>query len=70
MSGDEIIRWMDYAWHGVILLVIAALFYGYWYWRWSALVDHGIQPERRRMRRILRPVHRHRATTPRKHRRR
>lgn len=69
MNGDEAVRWMDYAWHGVILVAVAALVYGYLYWRWSAIVDHGPEPGRRWLRRILHPAPR-RGLTPRKRRRR
>jgi hypothetical protein len=44
MSGDEVVRWMDYAWHGVILVAIAAVVYGILYSRWSGIVDQGPEP--------------------------
>jgi hypothetical protein len=66
MDEDTIIRWMDYVWHGAILVAIAALLYAYFYSTWSAIVDHGPQPVRRRLRRLLRPP---RDTPPRRRRR-
>jgi hypothetical protein len=69
MNGDEVVRWMDYAWHGVILVAIAAAVYGILYARWSGIVDEGPEPGRRWLRRLLRPARR-RDPAPRKHRRR
>jgi hypothetical protein len=67
MDEDTVIRWMDWAWEGVLLVAFAAVYFiGRYVW-WSRKVDHWTR-RRHPAPRLRHPARRRPGLTPRKHR--